>query len=215
MNKRRWRAPSPALVISLIALFVALGGTTYAATSLPRNSVGTKQLKRNAVTSSKIKKGAVTASKINTNGLTAPNAVHAANASHATTAGSAPPSGSAGGALSGPYPNPSLAAPEAWHEIGASGQPPFFNGWQNSDPVNLTTAAYYKDPWGVVHLKGVLSHPGGSTSLPFFGLPAGYRPSKQVLEAGSALVIAPTGGLYLNSAADSVVLDGVAFRAGE
>jgi hypothetical protein len=33
MHKRRLRAPSPALVISLIALFVALGGTTYAATT--------------------------------------------------------------------------------------------------------------------------------------------------------------------------------------
>lgn len=33
-NHERWvaRRPSPALVISLIALFVALGGTTYAAT---------------------------------------------------------------------------------------------------------------------------------------------------------------------------------------
>jgi hypothetical protein len=74
MQKRRFRAPSPALVISLIALFVALGGTTYAATSLPASSVGAKQLKKNAVTAPKIKKGAVTASKINAKGLTVPNA---------------------------------------------------------------------------------------------------------------------------------------------
>ena len=53
---KHWsKAPSPALVISLIALFVALGGTTYAATSLPQNSVGTKQLRKNAVVSSKAK----------------------------------------------------------------------------------------------------------------------------------------------------------------
>ncbi len=51
------RRPSPALVISLIALFVALGGTTYAATSLPRNSVGTAQIKSGAVTKTKIAKG--------------------------------------------------------------------------------------------------------------------------------------------------------------
>lgn len=49
--KRRLRAPSPAFVLSLLALFVALGGTTYAAATLPKNSVGTKQLKKNAVTS--------------------------------------------------------------------------------------------------------------------------------------------------------------------
>ena len=47
--------PSPALVISLIALFVALGGTTYAAISLPRNSVGTTQLKNGAVTAAKLR----------------------------------------------------------------------------------------------------------------------------------------------------------------
>ena len=67
---QKFRAPNLALVISLIALFVALGGTTYAATSLPANSVATKQLKKNAVTSRKIEKRAVTAVKINTAGLT-------------------------------------------------------------------------------------------------------------------------------------------------
>jgi len=30
--------------IALVALFIALGGTTYAATALPKNSVGTKQV---------------------------------------------------------------------------------------------------------------------------------------------------------------------------
>ena len=39
------KAPSPALVVSLIALAVALGGTGYAVTQLPKNSVGTKQIK--------------------------------------------------------------------------------------------------------------------------------------------------------------------------
>jgi hypothetical protein len=40
--------------LGMLALFVALSGTAYAA-SLPRNSVGTAQLKRNAVTSTKVK----------------------------------------------------------------------------------------------------------------------------------------------------------------
>jgi len=38
------RRPSPATVISLIALFVALGGTSYAAFGIPRNSVGSQQV---------------------------------------------------------------------------------------------------------------------------------------------------------------------------
>jgi hypothetical protein len=55
--KKSLRMPSPALVISVVALFVALGGTSYAAiTGLPANSVGTAQLKNNAVTAGKLAK---------------------------------------------------------------------------------------------------------------------------------------------------------------
>jgi hypothetical protein len=46
-------------VIATIALLVALAGTGYAATSLPRNSVGNAQLQSNAVTSSKVKNGSL------------------------------------------------------------------------------------------------------------------------------------------------------------
>jgi hypothetical protein len=86
MSRLHLRTPSPALVVSLVALVAALGGTSYAAFSLPKNSVGTKQLKNKAVTSSKIKNGAVTSSKINTSGLTVPNASHANSADNATNA---------------------------------------------------------------------------------------------------------------------------------
>jgi hypothetical protein len=64
---KRLRAPSPALVISLIALFVALGGTSYAAISaLPKDSVGTKQLKKGAVTKTKINRKTLEQLKGNT-----------------------------------------------------------------------------------------------------------------------------------------------------
>lgn len=46
---------SPSLAISCLALFVSLGGTGYAVSRLPANSVGTAQLKRNAVTGTKVK----------------------------------------------------------------------------------------------------------------------------------------------------------------
>ena len=51
--------PSPALVVSVVALSVALGGTSYAAIVLPANSVGTKQIKSSAVTSAKVKNGSL------------------------------------------------------------------------------------------------------------------------------------------------------------
>jgi hypothetical protein len=41
--------------VGLVALFIALGGSAYAAAELPRHSVGTAQLKAGAVTSAKVK----------------------------------------------------------------------------------------------------------------------------------------------------------------
>ena len=55
--------------IAYIALFVALGGTSYAALNLPAGSVGTRQLRNGAVTSTKLAKGAVTAANLNSNTL--------------------------------------------------------------------------------------------------------------------------------------------------
>ena len=51
--------PSPALVISLIALFVALGSGAYAA-----NKIGTNQIKGKAVTTGKLAGKAVTTGKL-------------------------------------------------------------------------------------------------------------------------------------------------------
>lgn len=47
-----------------IALFVALGGASYAAISLQKGSVGSAQLKNNAVTGAKIRAAAVTGSEV-------------------------------------------------------------------------------------------------------------------------------------------------------
>ena len=53
----RYRLPraSAANILSLIALFTAIGGTAFAATALPRNSVGRQQLQSGSVTSGKVK----------------------------------------------------------------------------------------------------------------------------------------------------------------
>lgn len=62
--------------------------------------------------------------------------------------------------------------PEAWHVIGASGEPAFQNGatWTGTfyEPVR-----FYKDPLGMVHLHGSMSATSG---LVCFTLPVGYRP---------------------------------------
>jgi hypothetical protein len=47
--------------LALIALFFAIGGTSYAAVGLAPNSVGTRQLKNRSVTLVKIRRGAIAA----------------------------------------------------------------------------------------------------------------------------------------------------------
>ncbi|MGH2905228.1 MAG: hypothetical protein ACRDKI_00485 [Solirubrobacterales bacterium] len=58
-------------VVATLALFLALGGVSYAAATLPKNSVGTKQIKKNAVTGAKIKSKTITGSDIKKSTITA------------------------------------------------------------------------------------------------------------------------------------------------
>jgi hypothetical protein len=81
------------MVVAFIALFVAIGGSSYAVTRLPAGSVGSKQLRQNAVTGAKVKNRSLTAADINVSSLTgvasAASAANAANAASATHAGAA------------------------------------------------------------------------------------------------------------------------------
>ena len=52
-----------------LALFVALGGTSYAAISIPRNSVGNAQLKNGAVTNAKVRGHSLTSSAFRSGSL--------------------------------------------------------------------------------------------------------------------------------------------------
>jgi hypothetical protein len=65
------RLPSPAMIVACAALLVALGGASYAAGVLPKNSVGTTQLQKKAVTGKKLRNGAVTGAKVANGTLTA------------------------------------------------------------------------------------------------------------------------------------------------
>jgi hypothetical protein len=201
-------------VVSLIALFVALGGTSYAVFKLPKNSVGTKQLKKDAVTTAKLKKESVTGLKVKKGSLTGAQidastlgiVPGAATASHATTADSAN----------------ALAPPEPWHVVGTPGEPPFMNGCEDleaGDPA--TFISFYKDHEGVVHIEGYYEcSSAGETA---FQLPEGYRPKSLEQFAlpfaggGAGIAIFPyTGGIAsgaVKCGSNVCDLNGVTFRA--
>jgi hypothetical protein len=106
MTSRRPRL-TYANVVATIALFAALGGVSYAATTLPKNSVGTDQIQAEAVRTGKLAEDAVTVSRLSqgvreriTAAGTTPTATstptptpervkHAETADTATTAGTA------------------------------------------------------------------------------------------------------------------------------
>jgi hypothetical protein len=209
--------PSPALVISIIALVMATIGTAVAATNLPKNSVGSKQLKKNAVVTNKIKKEAVTGAKVKKGTLTGTNI-------NLTTLGTVPSATTATTATTAK----GLTALEPVHRVGAPGEPSFEGGATNLGPVlgaNAQTAGFYKDHEGIVHLVGFVKT-GAAGAI--FRLPAGFRPASGVLEffnqSEKFLIVAGsdvgTGGmasgvvlLFTGSAGSVVTLSGVTFRA--
>jgi hypothetical protein len=79
------RLPSPALVISLIALFVALGGTVYAA-----SQISGKQIEKNSLPGNRVKSDTLTGKQVKESSLgTVPSATKANTATTATSATSA------------------------------------------------------------------------------------------------------------------------------
>jgi len=108
--------------------------------------------------------------------------------------------------------------PEPWHEVGATGEPAFENSWVNFDSATYDTAAFFKDAFGLVHLKGFIK--SGTITAAAFTLPAGYRPVLTgiyaVITSANAigrLDIANTGAVIPNNGSNTYFsLGGVSFR---
>lgn len=114
---------------------------------------------------------------------------------------------------------PTIIALEAWHLVGAAGEPAFQNGWINY--AGYPAAAFYKDPLGIVHLKGVIRN--GTLNQAAFTLPVGYRSSDNEAHfpapsasAFGQVNITSTGGVVpsIGNAAGGFDLFAVSFRAG-
>src|SRR4029078_4855341 len=100
-RRSRMRRPRYADVAATMALVLALGGTSYAVTARPRNSVGTAQLKPQAVTKAKRAPGILTIGPTGPRGLQGP----------AGASGQPGPQGVAGAAGGPPGPTPPLHVP--------------------------------------------------------------------------------------------------------
>ena len=212
MKQFRIGRPSPAMVVAVVALVLAMVGTGYAAINLPKKSVGTAQLKGSAVTNAKIKNKTITGKKLNLKKLgVVPNATHASSADIASTVPS-----------------------NAVHVIGAAGEPGFQSGSQNygtlSGIANTPQASFLKDHDNVVHLEGIVKKgSGGPIPGALFQLPPGDRPPSgtidvlEVPEEQSLLIVGSnvsTGGFDLSGLViaggekANVILTGISFFAG-
>jgi hypothetical protein len=88
------RRPSAALVVAIVALFAALGGTGYAAATLSGRDIQKRTIPANRVVPNALGGGQIDESKLGPvpvaqQALTAQTAASATNAAHATTADSA------------------------------------------------------------------------------------------------------------------------------
>ncbi|MCK9273006.1 hypothetical protein M0P65_05660 [Candidatus Gracilibacteria bacterium] len=94
------------------------------------------------------------------------------------------------------------------------------NGWVNYGGV-ASTAGYYKDGLGIVHLKGLVKN--GTILQNIFVLPIGYRPLEQLIystdsSTGTYVIgrvdVKTDGSIYPYTGGNSwFSLDGLSFRA--
>ncbi len=86
------------------------------------------------------------------------------------------------------------AVSEPFHIVGESGEPAFENGWANVG-FSLAEASFYKDPLGVVHLRGAVEVNAAGNSATVFTLPPGYRPANSYEFPIAPLSVGTTGRL--------------------
>jgi hypothetical protein len=202
MFKRR---PSPTTVIACLALFFAVAGGSAIALK-GKNTVDSGDIKKGQVKTSDIANNAVTTKKIKG------NAVRTSDIQN----GQVRPG--------------DLAPEEAFHIVGAPGEPTFGNGgegdciWTSARTVLANfgnPAAFYRDARGVVHVVGAVvsqDGPGGDgacdagSATPealedsrIFTLPAGYRPADIGLPVIGTLSLTDSALAIIGATSDIVL----------
>jgi hypothetical protein len=158
--------PSPGTALGLAALFVALGGTALA---LQANSVKSINIAPGQVKSSDLKNQGIKGKDV------AKNAISAGHVENAT--------------------------PKLWRRVGTAGSAFGTGGgeclWSHGPETDgdfiFYPAEFYKDPVGLIHLRGLVDVNAAGPDIECFGpqsdaddgimftLPQGFRPGHQVL----------------------------------
>jgi hypothetical protein len=179
---------SYANVLSTLCLFLLLGGGAYAATRLKENSVGSRQIIDGQVKSVDVQDNGITGTDIKEDSLgQVPRAAQAGSADSATNAGNADQLDNKDSTAF------ALAGSEGWQPAALyDGSGHLVCYWTNFGG-GQSDAAYFRDPAGVVHLRGLVkAHDGsevpcdvifGGDPNRIFTLPAGYRPDRQSIAA--------------------------------
>jgi hypothetical protein len=189
---------------------------------LGNGAVGTSKLGGNAVTGGKVAADTLQGADILESSLGV--VPHSSTSSEAF--GVIPGSVGTSGLASGAVTRAKTADPELWHYIGDPGEPAFQNGWSNYDAaVNHTDAgfqhaAYMKDSFGVVHLRGLVK--GGTIGQPFFTLQGTYCPwffhafpvlSNNALGRVTVQFVQPGCGVYADFGSNGwISLEGVSYK---
>jgi len=204
-------------IVSLIALFVALGGTATAALIITSNS----QVAPNTISGhggSAANKNII-AGSVNATDLAPAAVTNGKLASKAVTAGK----------LNIPATFTSAGLPDAYGGCGS-----LTGTWANLSPDVNQRVGYYRDPTGIVHLRGT-AVPCGIGYGVIFTLPPGYRPQRRTyflaargttpfnVDTVMRVTIfekdqqndpwAPAGGVWPQTD-DYVSLDSISFRCG-
>ena len=164
MERSKRYIPSPAMLVALVALFVALGGAAYAAVTLPGNSVRSATIKNGEVKAGDMAASAVTRAKI------ANNAVNSAKVLNGSI-GNADISGIAAAKITGKVVSAG-AADTATNAINATNAANAANAASaasaaNADKLdNLDSTAFQpKVRWALIDSAGTIVSQSGGISV--------------------------------------------------